>query len=45
MNRWLDSRKLGSIRLMDNWLVRLIMASYTHEKLKNELWLDGYMVF
>ena len=44
MIRWLDSWKAGSIRLMDNSLVRRKMASYTHGKLMNEVWLDGCMV-
>ena len=44
MNRWLDSQKVGSITLKDSWLVRRIMALYTHGKVMNEVWLDGCMV-
>ena len=44
MNRWLDSRMAGSTRMMESWLVRLIMASHAHVTLVIEDWLDGCMV-
>ena len=40
MNRWLDSREVESIRMMDSWLVRRIMASYTHGKLMKYCLMD-----